>query len=204
MLCYDELPGEDGTAGRCVRCQTAGSPLAACVAAVAMSGEARLWIQRFKYPNRGLPGLDPAPPAVLHALCADAAGRAPLGAPDCVVPIPLHPTRLRGRGFNPAALIAQAAAGTVGARLEFGWLCRNRDTPSQTGLSREQRRDNVAGAFVCRGGPRPTPRRVWLVDDVVTTGATLAEAGRTLRRAGVHEVVGVCVARTGREHSAPR
>ncbi len=74
-------------------------------------------------------------------------------------------------------------------------LVRIRDTPSQTGLDRRARRRNVRGAFRPRRGLRSTGP-VWLVDDVVTTGATIAEAARALSRAGARPVVGVCVART--------
>jgi predicted amidophosphoribosyltransferase len=70
-----------------------------------------------------------------------------------------------------------------------------RDTPSQTGLDRRARARNVAGAFRVRRGAR-IPPRVWLVDDVVTTGATLAEAARVLRRAGARQVAAICAART--------
>ncbi len=72
-------------------------------------------------------------------------------------------------------------------------LRRLRDTPSQTGLDRRERRRNVAGAFRCR---RRVARVVWLVDDVVTTGATLSECARVLRRSGARRVVGLCAART--------
>ena len=74
-------------------------------------------------------------------------------------------------------------------------LLRIRDTPSQTGQGRSARRRNVAGCFAA--GPRgAVPESVWLVDDVVTTGATLGEAARTLRRAGARRVAALCLART--------
>ena len=111
------------------------------------------------------------------------------------MPVPLHPRRLRERGFNPAALLARCVAHERGGRFDAGLLERVRDTPSQTGLDRRARRANVRGAFRVRAGARPASV-VWLVDDVVTTGSTLAEAARTLRRAGVREVVAICIART--------
>ena len=70
-----------------------------------------------------------------------------------------------------------------------------RDTPSQTGLDRRARRANVRGAFRVRERRAPASV-VWLVDDVVTTGSTLAECARTLRRAGAQRVVAICIART--------
>ena len=72
-------------------------------------------------------------------------------------------------------------------------LERLRDGPSQTGLDRSARRRNVANVFRAQ---QRVPPRVWLVDDVTTTGATLDEAARALRRAGAREVIGVCAART--------
>jgi len=167
-------------------------PLAAAVAAVAFAGEGEAWIRRFKYPARGLAGLDPRPGAVVRALAREAAARAPLD-PAVVVPVPQHPRRLRARGFSPAALLAREVARARGLPLLPAALVRTRDTPSQTGLSRAARARNVAGAFRPALAPGGV---VALVDDVTTTGATLAEAARALRRAGARQVVAICVART--------
>jgi predicted amidophosphoribosyltransferase len=165
--------------------------LTAWHAAIAHDGAGAEWVRRFKYPARGLRGLDPAAEAVAFGLVRRLARLVPGAAPDLVVPVPLHARRLRERGFSPAAVLARASA--LEARAPFApvLLARRRDTPSQTGLSRGARRRNVAGAFVAR---RAAPPRVWLVDDVVTTGSTLSEAARALRRAGTREVVGVCLA----------
>jgi ComF family protein len=169
--------------------------LTACWAAVAFEGEAETWIHRFKYPRPGWRGLDPAPLGVLRQLALEAARAAPGPRPACVVPVPLHPRRLRERGFNPAGLLARWIAREQRCRFEAGLLRRLRDTPSQTGLGRRARRANLRGAFAAAPGAR-APRRVWLVDDVITTGSTLAEAARALRQAGSREVVAICVART--------
>jgi ComF family protein len=169
--------------------------LDACVAAVEYQGAAEAWIRRFKYPRPGLAGLDPAPLAVAALLIREAASRAPEPGPQLVVPVPLHPRRLRDRGFNPAALLARRLARDLGLSWDPVALARLRDTPSQTGLDRPARRRNLRGAFRAR---RPVPPRVWIVDDVVTTGSTLAAAARALRRAGADRVVGVCVAHTPR------
>ena len=172
-----------------------GGALAAGVAAVLYRGDAERWVHRFKYPRRGLAGLDPAPGAVLRALIHEAAARAPGPAPGCVVPVPLHPRRLRARGFNPATSLARWAARPLGVPVRPTLLRRVRDTPSQTGLNRRQRARNMRNAFCARPDLR-LPNCIWLVDDVTTTGSTLGEAARALRRAGARRVVSVCVART--------
>jgi len=172
----------------------APAPLESWVAAVPFEGEAAGWLRRFKYPDPGLFGLDPAAEAVAATLIEEAGRRAPGPAPDLIVPVPLHPLRLRQRGFNPAALLAVALGRDRASPVDSAALTRIRNTPSQTRLARSQRAENVSGAFRVR--KRALPGRIWLVDDVVTTGSTLREVARTLRRAGAHRIVGVCAART--------
>lgn len=167
-------------------------PLAASAAAVAFEGEAETWVHRFKYPARGLQGLDPGPGAVLRALIVEAAGHLD-APPDAVVPVPQHPRALRARGFFPAGALAGAVARASGAPLRHDAIARTRATRSQTGLSRRERVANVRGAFAPRGAIEGS---VALVDDVTTTGSTLSEAARALRRAGATRVVSICVART--------
>ena len=188
-----QRPGTRGAP--CAACVASPSPLAATCAAAAYAGDVESWIRRFKYPRAGWRGLDPAPLAVVRCLVREAARAAPGPPPARVVPVPLHPRRLRERGFNPSALLARCVARERGGRFDAGLLERVRDTPSQTGLDRRARRANVRGAYRVRAGAR-SPSVVWLVDDVVTTGSTLAEAARALRRAGAREVVAICIART--------
>lgn len=163
------------------------------MAAVEFQQPVEGWIRRFKYPRPGLGGLDPAADALVRALALAAAARAPGPPPDLVVPVPSHPSRLRARGFNPASELAAAIAARARLRLGVRALERVRDTPTQTGQGRAARRRNLRGAFRAGG---PAPARIWLVDDVVTTGSTLAEAARALRRAGARSIVGICAART--------
>jgi predicted amidophosphoribosyltransferase len=174
--------------------------LVACVAAVRFEHDAARWVRRFKYAGRGLAGLDPAAPAVVTGLVREAARRLPGPAADAVLPVPIHPRRERLRGFHPAGVLARSVARSVGATLALHALQRARDTPSQTDLTPEERVRNVSGAFVGAGVPGA---RLWLVDDVVTTGATLGEAARTLLAAGAHEVLAVCAARTPRVEGPP-
>jgi ComF family protein len=177
----------------CARCEGQRSPLSACIAAVWFECEIETWIRRFKYPTRGLSGIDPEALAMARALARLAAARVTLAHPDRVVPIPLHRRALCRRGFNPAALLAREIARRVRVPLVARALERVQDTTSQTGLDRAGRRRNVRGAFRAR---MQQPGRIWLIDDVVTTGATLEAAARALRLAGARDVVAVCAART--------
>ncbi len=115
---------------------------------------------------------------------------------DAVLPVPLHPKRQAERGYNQSALLARGLAQGVGLPLREDVLIRARHTPQQVGLDNAGRRANVAGAFVCP--PRHSPltgQTLLLVDDVCTTGATLAACAETLRAAGAREVWGLTLAR---------
>jgi ComF family protein len=90
-------------------------------------------------------------------------------AGDMLVPVPLGPRRLVGRGYNQAALLARGLASVTGRRLVTGMLTRSIDTLPQAKLEGRYRRSNVEGVFTCHAW---LPANVWLVDDVVTTGAT--------------------------------
>ncbi len=184
-----------GADGLCAGCAARPSALDACLAAAAYGEEVEAWVRRFKYPRPGLSGLEPSPRAVMERLVVEASRLDPGPAPAAIVPIPLHRRRLRRRGFNPALVLSRALARHCGAHIELTLLRRLRDTPSQTGLDRRERRRNVRGAFQVHR-PERVPGRLWLVDDVVTTGSTLAEAARALRRCGARRVVGICAART--------
>jgi len=116
--------------------------------------------------------------------------------PDLVVPVPLHPARLVQRGYNQAALLARPVARALGARFEPRALARLRDTAQQANLDRAARSENVARAFAVPTPARVRGRRVLLVDDVSTTGATLRACASALEEAGAGEVVAAVVART--------
>lgn len=111
---------------------------------------------------------------------------------NLVIPVPLHRRRERRRGFNQAELIASR----LGRVLTTHVLVRRKDTPSQTGLSRSERRRNLAGAFETR---RKLSGSVIVVDDVYTTGSTMNEIARTLKRAGAERVEVLTVARVAKD-----
>lgn len=125
---------------------------------------------------------------LLATACAD------LPRPDGVVPVPLHPERLRRRGCNQCLELARLPAAVLGVPLRPGWLTRVVPTRPQTGLSRQERRSNLRGAFAAH--PDVRGQRVLLVDDICTTGTTLARAADCLLRAGAVAVDCAVAART--------
>jgi ComF family protein len=156
-------------------------------APVAYEGPARAMVHALKFRGATL---------AARTMAAQIAAAAP---PDVLargglVPVPLHPRRRRRRGFNQAALLASALGDRTGLRVA-DCLHRAGSARTQVGRDRAERLTGVQGAIVVRPGS-PLPRRAILVDDVVTTGATLAACGHALRAAGVAAVVGVAYART--------
>jgi ComF family protein len=120
----------------------------------------------------------------------------PAPLPECVIPVPLHPLRLRARGYNQAAELARFAARELGLPLDQGALQRLRPTREQTGLRSQERVANVHAAF---RATRPLCRaRVALVDDVITTGSTVRAAAEALGAAGASAVEVWAVARATR------
>lgn len=168
--------------GRCPACL---GPLSWGRQAVAWSGPAPALVLALKDGRRRtLAG-------VLADVVADRVPPPPEGS--VLVPVPLAPGRERGRGFNQGALIAGALARRWGLPVAR-CLRRVRDGPPQRGASASARVRQAAAAYA-PGGRDPVPARPVLVDDVRTTGATLAACARALRRGGAEEVGAVCVAR---------
>jgi ComF family protein len=119
--------------------------------------------------------------------------------PPVVLPVPLHSAKLRQRGFNQSELVARAALklkpAALDVRVNTSVLARHRATASQTELTPPQRRENVRGAFRVARPADIAGRDVLLVDDVFTTGTTVSECARALRRAGAQRVFVATVAR---------
>lgn len=128
----------------------------------------------------------------LAAVLTDSA-REEVDLPDVLVPVPLHRSREFGRGFNQARELARLVAGRLGLTVSNRYLRRARMTQPQSGLNRVQRISNVRGVF--HASPRVAGLHVALVDDVMTTGATLESAASALRAAGAARVDAWCVAR---------
>ncbi len=179
---------------RCGLCRKIAPPFVKAVAYGSYDGGLRELIHLLKYEQ-----VRPAA-AVLGRLLAEAmSGLESFGIEgSVVVPVPLHARKLRQRGFNQSELIAQEfiklASGkmTLHARV----LQRRRETESQIGLTRHQRRENIRGAFVVDRPQEITGREILLVDDVFTTGTTVSECARVLLRAGASKVFVATVART--------
>ena len=113
---------------------------------------------------------------------------------DCLLPAPLHPRRYAERGFNQSAEIARFAAGARALPVAPGLAVRRSDTRPQVGLAPPDRHANLQGAFTAGQGP-VRGRRIVIVDDVITTGSTVAELARALKQAGAATVDVWCVAR---------
>jgi ComF family protein len=162
-----------------------GERVGSAVSAYLYGGPLADAVRRLKYGRRT--ELAPALGAMLAERALELSGEV-----DVVVPVPLHATRLRARGFNQAALLASPVARALGVPLATRELVRLRDTPPQAGLGGADRLRNVRGAFVATAAPGG---RVLLVDDVRTTGATLAECAEALRVAGAEHVLTLVLAR---------
>lgn len=138
-------------------------------------------VQAFKFGRQHVAG------RILARLMCEWIQQQVLDLPDTLVPVPLHPLRLFKRSFNQSYEIAAHIGHTLGIQLEATSLRRHRNTRAQSGLGRQQRRRNVRGAFYWRG-QAPPARHVALVDDVMTTGTTVIECARILKKAGARRV----------------
>ncbi|WP_305044424.1 ComF family protein [Geoalkalibacter sp.] len=193
--CCLPYPTQGGTDHLCEPCQRREPPFCWVAAAALYEGELREAVHRFKFGGR----LDLDRP--LGRLMLERLGeRLRAFAPQAVVAVPLHPRRLRERGYNQALLLARVLGKELGVAVPSAGLVRSRETQSQQRLSRDERWRNLQGIFVAGAGI--AGRRILLVDDVVTTGATAAECARSLLAAGAASVAVAALARAPR-HGRP-
>jgi ComF family protein len=174
----------------CGRCRRGLSPFRRGASLGPYEGGLRSVVHELKYRARRR-----LAPRIVEALLEQAAVRRVAEPGAVLVPVPLHPRRLRERGFNQAELLGRELAGAAGLALVVGAHVRRKDTLSQSGLSAAARRRNVAGAFIVRRRSAVAGRIVVLIDDVFTTGATLRACAESLRQAGASEVRVLTVAR---------
>jgi ComF family protein len=187
----------DRSETRCLLCQRTDPPFERAVAYGSYDGELRDLIHVLKFQQVR------AAAAVLGRALAGAIANLertmPVGT-IVVVPVPLHARKQAQRGFNQAETIARVALKQLSRPKRFalctGVLLRRRETGSQIGLTRHQRRENLRGAFAVSDPAQILKRDILLVDDVLTTGTTAAECARVLLRAGAARVWVATVART--------
>ncbi len=172
----------------CGACRGTPGALDGLRAACSFDGIVRQAIHDLKYRH----GQSLAPFAA--GLLESALARRPLHA-DLLVPVPLSVGRRRERGYNQSELIADRLAAAIGVEAAPAVLARVRETAPQVGRSAAERRVNVRGAFACVDAEAVLDRRVVLIDDVATTGATLQACAEPLKAAGAARVYGLVVAR---------
>ena len=189
-LCRCGVSLADGVPLPCGRCRRGRSSFDAGASLGPYEGALRSVIHELKYRGRRR-----LAPRIAEVMLEEAAVRRVLEPGVVLAPVPLHPRRLRERGFNQAELLGSALARRTGLPLLSGVLVRRKDTPTQSGLSASERRRNVAGAFVVRRRTAVVGRAVVLVDDVLTTGATARACADALRKAGAASVRVLTVAR---------
>ena len=186
------LCGRPGESWRCADCQADPPPFDAAHALARHSGPLAQAVRGFKYQRRFWLG------AGLAARLG-AAPRAWWATADLIAPVPLHPRRLIARGFNQALVLARGLPQGQGPVLAPRLLRRLRHTRPQVGLAPADRLSNVAGAFGVHPAWKGRLDGAWvlLVDDVFTTGATVAECARVLKQAGAYRVEVLTLARAG-------
>jgi len=172
----------------CGRCLTQAPHYDATIAALAYEFPADVLVQSLKFHG------ELALARVLADILAKSISNFARQNVDCLIPVPLSAERLRGRGYNQSLEVARHVARATGARLAPELCERRRDTPAQIDLPLAERAKNVRGAFHC---PRLVAgASVAVLDDVMTTGATLDEIAATLKRAGAGRVENWVIART--------
>ncbi len=183
LRCGSPLPHELHPESYCGQCLVTPPPYSSAQSLGRYEGSLHHAINRLKYNNkRSLAG------PLGHLLFIATGDRIKSLEIDIILPIPLHSKRLKERGYNQSVLIAEALARYIDVPVELGCLERVRWTTPQVELKGSQREKNVRRAFRVRRPERIKGKRMLLLDDVLTTGATVNEATRTLIKSGATEV----------------
>ena len=192
--CLQELPYNQPACSRCAigmpqpgvcgACLQRPRPFTAAIAPLRWQPPVDYLLHLFKYQHHLEIGV------VLGELLADQVLQQDIELPELLLPTPLHPRRLRSRGFNQALELSRVVAARLELPLAVQVLRRNRPTISQTGLSPRERRRNIRGSFAVADDQAAliAGRHLAVLDDVLTTGSTAAEMSRTLLRAGAARV----------------
>ena len=192
--CAAELPALAEHCPQCALPSRAGAVCGSCLDRPPHY-DRTLALWRYEFPcDRLVQALKYRARLALSGFFARSLASRPLPEVDLIVPMPLHPKRLAERGFNQALEIARGLARRLGRPIEPRGALRVKDTPPQTRLPYEERAKNVRGAFLCKLDL--SGASVAVVDDVMTTGATLNELARALKRAGATRVENFVIART--------
>lgn len=177
----------------CGRCLTDPPHFDAACSQLLYEGAARDLLHRFKYQHK-THLRRPLALLALEGLTEFITGQ----KPDLIVPVPLHRSRLRSRGFNQAVLLGSVFSVRLALPMLVDGLVRIRWTEPQIELSADQRRSNVRDAFRCKRPEAVAGKRILLLDDVMTTGSTADECAKELKKAGAGYVLVATVARAAR------
>ena len=180
---------------RCGNCITRPPPFQRTVFAYRYNGPVAELIQQLKFTEA----------LILSRLLAELiidrlkTHHSDLSQPDALIPVPLHPKRLKQRGFNQSLEIARHIGKDLDIPVYKHLLIRTRATPKQSGLNRKARERNIKGAFRLspnRGNRELADKHIAIVDDVITTGSTIREVAKVLKRAGPVKITVIAVAKT--------
>ena len=192
ISCGTPMPESASAEAQCLGCLETPPPYAKARAALYYDAHVMKLISRFKYHDQ----LHLAP---LLVRWMEAAGGEMIAKADMIAPVPLHWTRLLSRKYNQAAILAQGLARSAGRLYMPQLLKRGKRTKPQAALTKQQRKRNVQGAFTLHprwGKDTVSGKIILLIDDVMTTGATISACARALKKAGAKKVWVLTLART--------
>ena len=189
-ICGSPFPDSEELGHLCGDCLTAPKPFAVARSVAVFDGILLEAIHAFKYHNKTGLGT-----GLGRMMTGDSYAGMDMQGFTMIMPVPLHVRRLRERGFNQSLILAKVLSARYAIPLDFVTLWRERDTPPQTMMGRKERQANIKGAFGVADKERVRKQHVLLIDDVYTTGSTLAECTRVLLNGGAAQVGVLTLAR---------